>query len=66
MGGCCSKAETDPAQNNEEIAQSYSKQGESHAGMQILIFKFHHFFKQCKPIVCTHILYLKFLDEIVI
>ncbi|XP_055814379.1 calcium-dependent protein kinase 17-like isoform X2 [Solanum dulcamara] len=32
MGGCCSKAETDPAQNNEEIAQSYSKQGESHAG----------------------------------
>ncbi|XP_016487584.2 calcium-dependent protein kinase 17-like isoform X2 [Nicotiana tabacum] len=33
MGGCCSKAESDPAQNsNEEIAQSYSKQGESHAG----------------------------------
>lgn len=33
MGGCCSKAETDPAQNNEEIGQSYSKQGESNAGM---------------------------------
>ncbi|KAH0733786.1 hypothetical protein KY285_009493 [Solanum tuberosum] len=36
MGGCCSKAETDPAQNNEEIAQSYSKQGESHAGINLM------------------------------
>lgn len=45
MGGCCSKAESDPAQNsNEEIAQSYSKQGESHAGNLNL-----HYFHAISP-----------------